>query len=690
MEWKDDPALHRCRYPVRTTAWCGVYARVMQFMIDGLQHVDGGAIGGPAWVLKWVMQRAKSTGKGQYALFQWLKGLSNFIEEHLDGQDLESAQVLLGLERCTPPAAWKKVELERELLQWISPDKELFKDQLDWCLDQLDEIFSDWSCRLKTTSRVKEHSFTEFCNDPLLWATSGGGPGVQWGGSRLRTKWAWAMKCLEDGVDMYKVAKNMPNVAHVALKEEPAKTRMVITTPMASYLRQAYALHLAGTPNIRSPIHTDRELMSLHHVTRDYYLSVDAKRFDQQVPVWLIEAILERMYKMVGMDWAWEEEKYHLRHLKVEMFGKLYPYKGGLLSGWRVTSLVGSLVSELICRWLRQRTGHVGMEYIVLGDDILIYGFGRCPDGAEWLGYIKEVGLDCTLEGNRTRMRGTFLRRVFGGSRTIMSAGRAVRQLFYANPWVQQYQYTDPAALSQSWLQVISRFPWVDVKAWLLREAASDMARWAAWKGWSASTWLELLTTDAGLGGLGSSDLHIPRSYVPTLVDHRDRALRGLKGSSAYRLYKVLCPQERTVSARELGRVFRYVRVPCVGMRMPRASCLTRIAFEDGDNRTSILLRVASTGFAGLPDYLKKLCPRWVRRAPWFRIVKWILAPDDIAVPSSLTVVPQVAKMYLDSVHRLAIASLNRTRLNVSIMKRQLYGWLVCEARKLVYPLGTW
>ncbi|KAI3417139.1 hypothetical protein GPALN_015079 [Globodera pallida] len=46
---------------------------------------------------------------------------------------------------------------------------------------------------------------------------------------------------------MYAVAVAEPNRAVVARKEEPTKTRLVITTPMASYLRQNYIDYVTAT-----------------------------------------------------------------------------------------------------------------------------------------------------------------------------------------------------------------------------------------------------------------------------------------------------------------------------------------------------------------------------------------------------------------------------------------------------------
>lgn len=76
---------------------------------------------------------------------------------------------------------------------------------------------------MEDRGRTANLSFSEFCADPIRWATSVGGPRVDWEGTTYRTKWAWACKGLSDGRDFYVHALRHKNVAHTALKEEPGK-----------------------------------------------------------------------------------------------------------------------------------------------------------------------------------------------------------------------------------------------------------------------------------------------------------------------------------------------------------------------------------------------------------------------------------------------------------------------------------
>uniref|UniRef100_A0A182T6V7 Uncharacterized protein n=1 Tax=Anopheles maculatus TaxID=74869 RepID=A0A182T6V7_9DIPT len=88
----------------------------------------------------------------------------------------------------------------------------------------------------------------------MKWATSGGAPSssvnVSGKEHNIRTKWAWGFANLQNGRDMYATACNQPKVAKIALKEE-AKTRMIITTPMFSYLRQSHRTMKVGVYDVR-------------------------------------------------------------------------------------------------------------------------------------------------------------------------------------------------------------------------------------------------------------------------------------------------------------------------------------------------------------------------------------------------------------------------------------------------------
>ncbi|WKY10397.1 hypothetical protein Q1695_002615 [Nippostrongylus brasiliensis] len=230
-------------------------------------------------------------------------------------------------------------------------------------------IEREWRLRRK---RIPNVSFEQYCEDPFRWATSGGAPAVDWGGERLRTKWSWALFSKHMGIPISVRAREYKNVAHVALKEESKKTRLVITTPMRSYLRQCYALYRAGTCHaLKSPISTPAILAQNMDKTFRQYVGVDAKGFDHQIPLWFVIAVMRMVGRVGECEELIEEEVAELSSLRIELFGEVIPYRGGVLSGWRMTSLIGTMASELLCRWCARNNE---ISWMVQGDDVLIMG----------------------------------------------------------------------------------------------------------------------------------------------------------------------------------------------------------------------------------------------------------------------------------------------------------------------------
>ncbi|KAK1137401.1 hypothetical protein K0M31_001912 [Melipona bicolor] len=71
----------------------------------------------------------------------------------------------------------------------------------------------------------------------MRWGTSGGAPKTRFLGTNYRSKWAWALYHsldqngdLRNDVDLYSKAQSESGVCNVAFKEEPTKTREIITT----------------------------------------------------------------------------------------------------------------------------------------------------------------------------------------------------------------------------------------------------------------------------------------------------------------------------------------------------------------------------------------------------------------------------------------------------------------------------
>lgn len=74
----------------------------------------------------------------------------------------------------------------------------------------------------------------------------------------------------------------------------------------------------------------------------------------------------------------------------------------------------------------------------MLGDDVMLMGDELCEHVITRA--IDVFGL-VLKDPVMVKDVGTYLQRTFGCDASIMSFGRAVRQVFYANPWVERMHY---------------------------------------------------------------------------------------------------------------------------------------------------------------------------------------------------------------------------------------------------------
>ncbi|KMQ93496.1 gag-pol fusion protein [Lasius niger] len=207
--------------------------------------------------------------------------------------------------------------------EWVSSDIDGKKKQLDdrMCERVLDRVFTTWY-KGETDGHL---SFNEYCNDYARWGTSGGAPKVRMDGQDYRSMWAWSIYHSTDhetgellmDYDLYARALKERTSSTIALKEEPAKTREIITTTMASYLRQSYLMYRWGPPRIPSPISSSTWLGRFERNAPLWYGSIDGERFDHCIPSQFICGIVSRLGALDGeTEWVAKEIK-HMQDLVV-------------------------------------------------------------------------------------------------------------------------------------------------------------------------------------------------------------------------------------------------------------------------------------------------------------------------------------------------------------------------------------
>lgn len=424
------------------------------------------------------------------------------------------------LHALTGKAPYTEQQIVDDITSWVSDSIHGDKKHVDeeQVKATLDRVFSSWY-----HGEPEGHlSFEEYCSDFMRWGTSGGGPKTELLGSTYRTKWAWGYahcvngdSVVDDGSSVYKAAQSIASTSKVALKEEAQKTREIITTSMSSYLRQSYLMYRWGRPRIPSPIGTGNWLAVFQMKSPRWYGSIDGEAFDRTVPASFIRNIIDRLGRLdPETERIAAEELKSMEDLVIEWNGKRWDWEGGLLSGWRLTSIIGSLLTCCVAEYIIHSLNLVGMvEYGVMGDDLIFYSMVGGPSSEELVQAYVGFGLQANLSKTAVGPVGEFLRKVLsmGGAWGYPALG--MRTLMYANPWISSYTYEAETELSSGWMTLLSRLlphstqP-LQVKEFILRQCQNHL------KGtFGKLDWHSWLRTPVSAGGGGTSETSDPRVW---------------------------------------------------------------------------------------------------------------------------------------------------------------------------------
>lgn len=431
-----------------------------------------------------------------------------------------------GITTAGGPRGWRKETLIDNCKGWVNGDYTWGKERREYVEKKMDRWIGSWVDNIQSSRLPLD--FDSFCADPMKWATGGGArkktiPGLA-DDEAFRSKWAWAISTLANsGPDsVYREALKEPNVAAVALKEE-TKTRLVITTPMASYLRQSYLLHCLGRPGfLRSTLSDPDALTHVASQVNRHYICIDASRFDQNFPKWgvtLFFSLLEQHLTRVGRteiaDIA-RQEKASLDSLTVRMMDKTFEYRNGLLSGWRITSLLGSMASAVVCEYINEELGR-SMDYVTQGDDIIMVS-QQPVDVGSIMDLCKEIGVQTHPDKCMFGDVGEFLKYTYVRDKIVALPARTLRSIFYINPWLDKNQTRGIQDVANNWSTLLSRtygiLPEDAIAAQCFKLQIRDLHKWAVNKEitdtrgsrvhLNIDSIKRLLTTPTVMGGLGN------------------------------------------------------------------------------------------------------------------------------------------------------------------------------------------
>lgn len=394
--------------------------------------------------------------------FMWFFDLLNeFLNNMIYCETTQKvATPLYGLNTIGGPKNFKKEKIIEQVHDWIQKPATLFNGEKWWSFfeETIDERIKNWVLRRQPGSKLR---FDEYTTDPTKWATSGGTQKVTLpNGETVRNKWGYAIGTSMKGEDIYQSCLQNQTRAAVALKEE-VKTRTIISTPLASYLRQSYIYDVLGNiPNLQSPINSP-------NITQNFFLNIgkylclDASKFDNNISFEMIRTFFEKIKKYAIMSYencyddkevmldlidVIDQELENLKELHVDIFGEKIKYKKGLLSGWRLTTLMGTLFSSIVCDGINRELG-TSFEYLTQGDDIIMRIDEKLLEKEVFFNICEQMGMKINYKKSTFGYIGEFLKYRYHNFKIDAIPARAVRSIFYANPWLSE-DYTVAGTLN--------------------------------------------------------------------------------------------------------------------------------------------------------------------------------------------------------------------------------------------------
>nr|QXV86550.1 RNA-dependent RNA polymerase [Totiviridae sp.] len=607
---------------------------------------------------------------------------------------------LVHLHSLTGKAPYTQEQIVEDIKVWVSnkkPDGGFKQIDADTTKKVLDDVFGKWY-----KGEPEGHlTFKEFCNDFIRWGTSGGARKVEIDEEKYRTKWALGYTLatdkggnLREDYDVYaSVCKGDDNTSKIALKEEAQKTREIITTPMPSYLRQAYLMYRWGKPKLPSPISSPNWVAHFETSSHAWYGCIDGDKFDQTIPASFVLDVVQRLGQL---DEETREvaarEIESLQTLHVQWKDVKYKWEGGILSGWRLTSILGTLASAVAARYIIERSGATGaVEYGALGDDLVLFSYSSSIPQDIMVALYNEFGLVANKFKTTSGAQGEFLRKVVSVSGSWGYPAMALHSLIYANPWISSYQFEREVEMSGSWLTFVSRLlPHAveEVGFDILSDCLLNLE-----ESFGPGRWKDWLKTPISAGGGGSIEFTDFSRW--TRLEHRVKSSRYFTDRlrvipTMVGIFKAKLVFERTPSFPVID--LNQAMDDAKELRSLPQSYST--GFKHGVNITKTLYAFLNYKInrSGLNTFLRAPIPRSIRGNDVVKIVQFLMMGGDKS-GAYTSICHTKEMMSLNStltkfIHRAV--SISRRFSQTNILKPAITLYFLVTYQHHQIPTGTW
>lgn len=392
--------------------------------------------------------------------------------------------------------------LRDSLVEWVVTEAKVGPEQgyVDW-LARFEEQCKNFF-KFDNGSRAPRMTPAEFVADPALWATTGSSdiPSMLRGARAelSNTKWGNALtmsgdrllaKMLEGGVDRNKAIT----------KRELGKVRLIIVGSLSTYLKMSYLSHyleasMRGDPKTtlfsRSPQDDARiaEGMRRARTGDGCFMPVDFSKFDNNVTADMRRVAINAIIDAAIMRSPPEARQIgellratfnRTGGVTVKLGETVYPANKGVLSGWRWTALLDTVVNYAMLRAAEMP----GLQRLtVQGDDAQCW-FDSEENAYRAFTKLRALRYPVNPHKNFVSSRvDEYLRFVTTSESYSGYPARAVPSLFFRKPW----QPDDPPgfarAMSQftNWTQCVARgLSWEKLR----RNCVADIARGNHWSG---------------------------------------------------------------------------------------------------------------------------------------------------------------------------------------------------------------
>uniref|UniRef100_A0A5S6QKU3 Reverse transcriptase domain-containing protein n=1 Tax=Trichuris muris TaxID=70415 RepID=A0A5S6QKU3_TRIMR len=323
-----------------------------------------------------------------------------------DLSDFRLAVPFIGLHTAGGPSPHTEISIIEAAKDRVSGEASLFASTTErsWARTRLRTIVGCWIAKQVRT----RDSFDQFVDDPFSIS-----------------EWYRAV-----GKDSSPTRRNV-----VALKEEAGKTRLIISPPMDSYLRQAWLLSQFSDPPLNATF-AGFSMDTIDWLNWRWYGAVDASKFDHNVPLWLITDVLLAIKEFAPWTASVvDTEIDYINNMYVEVYDE------------RI---------QLVAVRCKEKLGRMDLQHVVQGDDILLFGTYPCQS-EDVLKACQDIGMRVNSGKCLFGVAREFLKKICSPDAITSFPGRAIRAIFFANPWLETRQWDDARQISNVWHSLYAR-----------------------------------------------------------------------------------------------------------------------------------------------------------------------------------------------------------------------------------------